>query len=222
MFPKNTILLDKKTGQPEYQKLGDNDWDWWVCLNSNYLVEKEITKTVFIPKDKNTVLVDDDTDENLIDLSKYNKKIVKEISHDLFPESNKSLYDRNGKLNRFGFRINDEQLVERDINIYRFLFYKEIEFLNLRIKVKIFWSNNKFLPVDKNMKFWEYLHWFRQKNKWNLPNEDYWLSDINKKYKQFLNDTIGLKYYYRMLPVQIKFKNKILYSAKETENKVYY
>lgn len=62
-----------------FEKLGDSEWDWWVCTNGTYLVEV------------------------------YNEQ-TKEMKYHLHPESEKPLYDKNKKLNRFGFKWTDEQV----------------------------------------------------------------------------------------------------------------
>ena len=38
-FLKGTKLVKKDTGEEWYEKLGNNEWDWWVSLNSSYVVE---------------------------------------------------------------------------------------------------------------------------------------------------------------------------------------
>ena len=37
-YPKGTTLVCKKTGRLEYEKLGDDEWDWWVSHTSTYQV----------------------------------------------------------------------------------------------------------------------------------------------------------------------------------------
>jgi hypothetical protein len=107
MFKKGTLIVDKNN-IPQYEKLDDDDWGWWVSLTSNYLVEKKVQKEVLISKTKD---VDVEVDEELIDLSNFKKVKKEEIEHELRPESEKPLY-RNGKLNRFGFRWTDKQVNE--------------------------------------------------------------------------------------------------------------
>ena len=79
-FPKGTKLYWKKDNTPAYEKLSDDEWSWWVSLDSKYL--KEVT---------------DNTD-------------TKEKIYELRPESEKPLYKNNGDLNRFGFRWTDNQV----------------------------------------------------------------------------------------------------------------
>jgi len=77
-YKKGTRMFWKKDCTPAYMKLDDEDFGWWVALDSNYLVEV---------KEGNKV-----------------------VGHDLKPESDKPLYDRNGRLNRYGWRWTDEQV----------------------------------------------------------------------------------------------------------------
>lgn len=38
-FRKGDKMFWKNSNTPAYEKVGDNDFDWWVSLDSKYLVE---------------------------------------------------------------------------------------------------------------------------------------------------------------------------------------
>ena len=40
-FGKGSKLF-YRDGTPVWEKTNDNDWGYWVCLNSTYLVEKKV------------------------------------------------------------------------------------------------------------------------------------------------------------------------------------
>lgn len=42
LYPKGTRLFWKKNGLPAYEKVGETGWDWWVSLDSKYLVNGEL------------------------------------------------------------------------------------------------------------------------------------------------------------------------------------
>jgi len=104
LYLKGTLIVNKE-GTPVYEKLGDLDWDWWVSLDSNYLVERLEEVEVLVSKND----IDLELPDELLDMSMFKKKKVKLIEHDLRPESEKPLY-RNGKLNRFGWKWTDSQV----------------------------------------------------------------------------------------------------------------
>ena len=152
-FPKGTILHWKKDNTPAYEKLSDDDWSWWVSLDSNYLNEVIKETTVYVSKDKIQPDIEDLTvDDDQIDLTKYTKKIVKEKTHELLPESEKPLYKKNGDLNRFGFRWTDNQVWEEYSNYMLFEFKTSITiFWKFNVTYKVYWSNNKSLKRYKGI-----------------------------------------------------------------------
>lgn len=77
-LPKHTLIIHPD-GYPWYTKMGNNEWDWWLCLTSTYVVE--IYK---------------------------NNKIIDYYSR---TESDKPIYNKEGKLNRFGFKWTDQQVI---------------------------------------------------------------------------------------------------------------
>lgn len=84
-FFKGSKMLWKSTGLPAFEKLDDNEWGNWVSLDSTYLVERKVVDPV-------------------------TKKETSE--YDLKPESEKPLYNKEGRLNRYGFKWPDKQVFE--------------------------------------------------------------------------------------------------------------
>lgn len=78
-----------KSGTPAYEKLDDDEWGWWVSLDSTYVVE---------------------TLEDVWDV--HMCKMVKEKVYTAHPESEKPLYSEKGNLNRWSFRWTDDQVHE--------------------------------------------------------------------------------------------------------------
>lgn len=85
LFVKGTKMFWRNTGKPAFEKLDNEEWGWWVSLDSTYLVEREVTDPV-------------------------TKKVYKE--YDLKHESEKPLYNKEGRLNRYGFKWTDKQVLE--------------------------------------------------------------------------------------------------------------
>ena len=83
-FKAGDKMLWKSTGLPAYEKLDNEDFGWWVSLDSNFLVEKQV----------------------------WNKKPVLSFTdYEVLPESEKPLY-KDGKLNRYGFKLDDQGVYE--------------------------------------------------------------------------------------------------------------
>jgi hypothetical protein len=89
MFKKGTKMYWKNSNLPAFEKLGDNEFDWWVSLDSKYLVEK----------------INPLTNEK-----EYEQKL----------ETEKPLYNKEGRLNRFGFKWTDQQVFDYYRNIMNF------------------------------------------------------------------------------------------------------
>lgn len=122
MFKKGTVIVDEN-GILEYIKIDNQDYGTWLCLNSNYLIEKKVKKEVLISKEDIDIEVEDEE----LDLSKFKKVLKDEIEHELRPESEKPLF-RNGKLNRNYFRWNDRLVKKEYENIgYIFDSYKNYD-----------------------------------------------------------------------------------------------
>lgn len=79
LFQKGTKLIWKSTRLPAYEKLGDDEFEYWVSLDSKFIVESK------------------DEKGEKINILKH--------------ESEKPLY-KDGKLNRFGFRMLDGDVFE--------------------------------------------------------------------------------------------------------------
>lgn len=94
MFKRGTKMFWKSTNQPAYEKVGDDELDWWVSLDSKFL--KEETK------------LDEKTGE------RYK-------THVAYPESEKPLYKNDGSLNRFGFKWTDKQVEDYYKGIMNFV-----------------------------------------------------------------------------------------------------
>jgi hypothetical protein len=95
MFKKGTRLIFKNNNQPAYEKLGDKDDAWWVCLYGNYWVKEH-------------------------HLNPESGEL--EEVHVKYSESDLPLFRKDGSLNRSGFRWTDE-MVQRwygDIMIFNF------------------------------------------------------------------------------------------------------
>jgi len=85
MFNSGTKMFWKNTGKPAYEKVGNDACDWWVSLDSFFVVK--------------TQQLDEKTGEML-------------WVHETHPESEKPLYKADGSLNRFGFKWPDEQVYD--------------------------------------------------------------------------------------------------------------
>jgi hypothetical protein len=84
-FLKGSKLVWKNTGQPAFEKLDDNEWGYWVSLDSRFTVtEKRLNSET---NEMETVYVS-------------------------YPESQKPLHNGEGRLNRYGFKWTDEQVFE--------------------------------------------------------------------------------------------------------------
>jgi hypothetical protein len=94
MFAKGTKMF-WPDGTPAYEKLNDEDFGLWVSLDSKYLVER---------------LVDELTNE---DKNHLVDKVGKKFRvHELRNETDRPLYNEQGKLNRLGFKWTDKQVKE--------------------------------------------------------------------------------------------------------------
>lgn len=78
LFFAGTIVKDKSGLM--FKKIGNDEFDWWACLNSTYVFRH------------------------------YNE-FLEEWDEQVRPESEKPLLDDRGKLNRYGFRWTDLQVL---------------------------------------------------------------------------------------------------------------
>lgn len=114
MYKKGTLLVDKH-GVTQYEKMGDNEWDWWVSHTSTYVVITKETVEEFVPTQP--VIVDEtlplvDEAELPVTTKGFKKKKTTVNVYTVRPESEKPLYNEEGKLNRSGFKWTDQQVFE--------------------------------------------------------------------------------------------------------------
>ena len=100
-FKRGDSMYWKKSGWSAWEKLDDNDFGWWVSLDSTFPVRKETVN----PATGQT-----------------------EVDHEAHWETEKPLYKKNDKgedteLNRFGFRWTDNQVYEYYKGIMKFVTY---------------------------------------------------------------------------------------------------
>ncbi len=116
-FLKGDMMLWKHSNRLAFKKLDDNDFGWWVSLDSTYLVERKVVDPV-------------------------TKK--EETKYDLKPESEKLLHRNDGTLNRFGFKWDDESVYNYYKGIMLFSFKCHAGYWHLEEAVRLSERLEKF------------------------------------------------------------------------------
>lgn len=107
-FYKGAKLVDKN-GVEKWEKVEDEEWGWWVCLDSYFLVTKEVVRQEWKPAMSKYVDVVEKVDERHPESEKY-----------LFKKDEKG-NDIKNEFNRWSFRWTDEQVYNYYKELYNFV-----------------------------------------------------------------------------------------------------